>query len=68
MEEVKGILKSRTIWGLVVSVIAGLLSKYGYEITPELQGTMTTTILDALSVGAAVYAGYGRVKATKKIG
>ena len=68
MEEVKGILQSRTIWGLIVSVVAGLLSKYGYEVTPELQEGLVTTLLEALSVGAAIFAGYGRVKATKKIG
>jgi hypothetical protein len=68
MEEVKGILQSRTIWGIIVSVLAGLASKYGYEITPELQDGLITSTLDAISVGAGIYAGYARVKATKKIG
>lgn len=68
MENVKGILQSRTIWGVIVSVLAGLLSKYGYEVTPELQDSLITSALDVVSVAGGLFAAYGRVKATKRIG
>ncbi|ACI98523.1 hypothetical protein [Rhodospirillum centenum] len=58
---------SRTIIGVLVTLIAQLLSRWGYELTPALRGDLVDVILDLVSVGGAGLAIFGRVKASKPI-
>jgi hypothetical protein len=58
---------SRTIWGVLVALAAQLLARWGYELTPALQGDIVSTILDLVSAGGAGLAVFGRVKASKRL-
>ena len=68
MDEVKGLLQSRTFWGAAVAVLGGIGGMLGFTFGPDEQQAfveLATTIVTAVG---GVYAMYGRVKATKKIG
>ena len=55
--DVKGILQSKTIWGILVSVLALILKKYGIGI--DEAGTLT----DLMALAGSIFAVYGRVTA-----
>lgn len=59
--------RSRTIWGVIVALLAQVISRWGYDLTPALQGEVVNVILDAVSAGGAGLAIFGRVKASKAI-
>lgn len=68
MEDYKGLLASRTFWGAALSVVSAVLGLFGYTFGSEDQESL---ILLGTTLGTAVgsvYAMYGRVKATKRIG
>ena len=59
---------SRTIWGVVVMAAAGLASQFGLaDLTPEAQTAVVDWIINAVGVGAAGLAIWGRVTASQKI-
>lgn len=58
---------SRTIWGVVVTLAAQLLSRWGYQLSPDLQGEVVDLVLQAVSAGGAGLAVWGRVAASKPI-
>jgi hypothetical protein len=53
--DAKGLLQSKTIWGIVISVIAQILKRYG--ITIDETG-VTNDILSIIASGFAVYGRY----------
>lgn len=60
---------SRTIWGVIVLGAAGAAQQFGIaEITPEAQTAVVDWIINAVGVGAAGVAIWGRVTAGRKIG
>lgn len=59
--------QSKTVWAGVFCIGSVLLNKFGYHITPELQGQMAEAILTLVTSLTGAAAVYGRVKATKKI-
>lgn len=59
---------SRTIIGVLVSVLAKSLTVWGYHLSPELQGEIVTLALTAVGFGGDALAVWGRVSATKSIG
>lgn len=68
MEDFKGMFASKTVWGGIVALLAGVLGLLGYTVNAADQATlieMATAV--AASVGGVI-AIYGRVKASKKIG
>lgn len=67
MDGVKSILMSKTIWGVIVSIVGKLAALAGYTITEGDEQELVALVgLLASAVGDA-YAVYGRVKATKAI-
>jgi hypothetical protein len=68
MDEVKGFLTSRTMWGLIVTGIALLLRVFGFDVSSEEQSILVNTALDIVSLSGVLFAAYGRIKATKTIG
>ncbi len=56
MDFIKTALTSKTNWAIFVSLLSGLIGKYGFEISPVLQGQVADVITSAITVGAAVYA------------
>lgn len=59
---------SRTIIGVLVSVLAKSLTVWGYHLSPDLQGEIVTLALTAVGFAGDGLAVWGRVKATKAIG
>lgn len=65
----KPIWASRTVWGVVVLLVATALRSFGVaDLSPELQEQTVSLILDAVTVAGGGLALYGRVTATQKIG
>ena len=62
MNEFKSMLKSKTLWGIIVSIAASISGKFGYVITDE-----AAWVNDIAALVSLVYAFYGRIVATKKI-
>ena len=54
MEFIKTAIKSKSNWAILVAGVAGLLGKYGYEISPALQGQVIELALTAVTVIASV--------------
>jgi multidrug efflux pump subunit AcrA (membrane-fusion protein) len=68
MEEYKTLLASKTIWGGIIALAAGIAGLFGYSVHPADQATIVevgTALASAVGGGLAVV---GRIKATKKIG
>ena len=67
MDDFKSLFASRTFWGGVIAVLAGVLGFFGYE----LGGQDRAAIIEAGSAIAAAVGGviaiWGRVKASKLI-
>ena len=68
MDDVKSIFASRTFWGGIIAVLAGVLGFFGYE----LAGSDQAALIDCGAAVAASLGGviaiWGRVKASRKIG
>ena len=67
MEQTKTLLKSKTAGGVAVAVIGYVLNQLGYVPTGEDIATLGQYLDDALVLGGAGLALYGRIKATKRI-
>jgi hypothetical protein len=59
--------QSKTIWGVVVAVIAMILKQFGKEIGAEDQANLVNILLSVAEYGGSLFAIYGRVRATKAI-
>lgn len=68
MEGTKAFFASRTVWGILVSVAALLLSKWGLSLGPEDQASAIDIVLNIVGGVSAIFALIGRVLATRKIG
>lgn len=63
MEEVKGILQSKTVWGSAIAVLATLAQIAGYDL-----GDTNGLAEQIVAIIGGVIAIYGRVTAVSKIG
>ena len=72
MDSTKSIFQSKTVQGIVLAVIAALAPTIASKLGVIVTATDGQSLLDTLSaVGQAIgalYALYGRIVATKKIG
>ena len=68
MSGLKNLLASKTIWGALLAVAAGVLSMAGYTISADDQATLTGLVSGAGATIGGLLALYGRIKASKKIG
>ncbi len=68
MDGTKKWYQSRGVIGSMISIIALAASFVGYKITPAEQVAAVELTLQAIALGGALLAWYGRIKATKRIG
>lgn len=64
MVEEKPWYHSKTIWGSLIAVAAGLLSGLGYTVDPTSQAELAETIVQLAGSAGALFAIYGRLSAT----
>ena len=62
MTDTKGILQSKTFFGLGLSLVGLIMQQFGYDAT-SLIGSEDLI----LQVAGLAVAGYGRIKAVKKV-
>lgn len=62
-EETKGLIQSKTVWGVIVQVLAMLAMHFGYDIGD--QGMVVNVAIAVIGAGMSVW---GRITAVKKIG
>lgn len=68
MTEVKSLLKSKTLWGIVVSALAFFAGKYFNVEISEMEQAEIVDLLVTLAVsGGLLFAAFGRVVANKKL-
>ncbi|RVD58850.1 hypothetical protein EN866_19580 [Mesorhizobium sp. M2D.F.Ca.ET.223.01.1.1] len=68
MDDVKGILQSKTVWSLLVGLTATLLLKAGYTVGDADQAAIVNYILQGVEVVSYLAGIVFRIKATKAIG
>lgn len=59
---------SKTVWGGIVALLAGVAAAFGYVVDEAVQVDTATAITAFASAIGGLVAVYGRIKATKKIG
>lgn len=64
----KSLLTSKTVWGVVISLGALLLQRFGIDLSDADQGAIVDQLLTGIQVVGGLYAIYGRKVADKKIG
>ena len=67
MENYKGMLQSKTVWGGLLAVLAGVAGLLGYTVTATDLSSIGDAITSVVSMVGGLIAIYGRIKATKKI-
>ena len=67
MSGIKNFFASKTIWGALLAVTAGVLSMAGYTVSPEDQASLLELVAGGGSLIGGALALYGRIKATKRI-
>jgi len=67
MQGSKGLLESKTIWGGVVTILAGALGLGHYTISSADQAGLVDLLSSAASVVGGLVAIYGRIVASKPI-
>lgn len=63
----KSPLASRTIIGVLVSLVSGLLDRHGHGLSPALQGEVVDLVLQVMTIGGAIFAIYGRWRAERPV-
>ena len=63
----KPIWKSRTLWGLLVTLTASGLQAAGYNFGAEDQAAAVDMVMKLIEFGGIAYAAYGRVRASKEL-
>lgn len=68
MEQTKGLLESKTFWGALISIIASGVTGLHYTVSSADQVSALDAIMSIVGAASSLYAIYGRVVATHKIG
>ena len=68
MSDVKTLFSSKTIWGALVAVLAGALSLFGFQIGAADQTELINAASGLASAAGGLFAIYGRIVASKRIG
>lgn len=58
---------SKTIWGSLVAMIAGIGSAFGLDLDPQTQAGLVDEFLKIISAAGSLMAIYGRFSATQPI-
>lgn len=67
MDDFKSLFASRTFWGGVIAVLAGVLGFFGYELAGPDQAALIEAGAAVASAVGGVIAIWGRAKASKLI-
>lgn len=67
MNEVKGLLQSKTVWGCVVSILCIVFMQFGIEVDESSKAELVNQLVTLGGVIASVFAIYGRLKADTKV-
>ena len=67
MNEVKGLLQSKTVWGCVVSILCIVFMQFGIEFDESSKAELVNQLATLGGVIASVFAIYGRLKADTKV-
>lgn len=68
MNNFKGMLSSKGVWGGIIVVLSALLGAFGYTIGLEDQQALVDAVSQLGAMIGGVLAIYGRITATKRIG
>lgn len=68
MKDVKGFFSSKTIWGSLVAILGVVLPLFGLNFSAEDGHQLLSAIDELMSIGGMLFAMYGRVVATSRIG
>ncbi len=68
MNNFKGMLSSKGVWGGLIVVLSALLGMFGYTIGLEDQQALTDAVSQIGAIAGGLLAIYGRITATKRIG
>ena len=68
MNNFKGVLSSKGVWGGLIVVLSALLGMFGYTIGLEDQQALTDAVSQIGAIVGGLLAIYGRITATKRIG
>ena len=68
MNNFKGMLSSKGVWGGLIVVLSALLGMFGYTIGLEDQQALVDSVSQLGAIIGGVLAIYGRITATKRIG
>lgn len=68
MDDVKGLFASRTVWGGLLALGAGIAGIFGYTITAADTAELANLGAGVVSAIGGLLAIVGRIRATKKIG
>lgn len=66
MNEWKGLLKSKTVWGVICMIVGSFLG-WGAEVQAEVADNVMLIVSGAFDIFGAGLAIYGRVKAKAEI-
>ena len=68
MNDIKSWITSKTVWGGAIALLATAFQFFGFTLTGADQSALSDAIIQIAQAGGAIFAIYGRVVATKKIG
>ena len=67
MEEFKGALASKTVWGGLITLGSGIAAIWGYGVAPEDQAALSELLAGLFATGGSILVIVGRLVATKRI-
>ena len=68
MDGFKSILSSKTFWGALLAIAAGVLGMLGFEFSAADQSAVLEYVVTGGSIVGGIIAIVGRIVASKKIG
>ena len=68
-DDVKSMLLSKTLWGVLIAALPTVLSLFGYKVGDVVAFTEASNLIldNAVALGGSALAIYGRIVATKAL-
>ena len=68
MDDTKQWFASKTVWGALVAILAGLLQVCGTDLDADGQAQLADSLVSLSGIVGGLVALYGRLRADKKLG
>ena len=68
MNDMKGFFESKTVWAGLIGFFASIAGLFGYVVSAEDIDYLAGVVPLGATAVSSLYAIYGRIKASKKIG